>query len=126
MKIPPSSITSGPTFTKLTELYVPHIGWLEYPQQDDVARFLREGWFEYDIQAFLFLYLRDGDAFIDCGAHAGLYSVLAGRLTGPKGCLISIEPNPATYSLLERNLKANHVTWAITMRSAIYSKHGEM
>lgn len=110
----------------MNEVYVPHVGWLEYPAHDDVALFLREGWFEYEIQAFLFLYLRDGNTFIDCGAHAGLYSVLAGRLVGAAGRVVSIEPNPANHVILERNLKRNQVMRANAIQAAVYSRTEEM
>ncbi len=109
-----------------TEVYVPHVGWLCYPEKDDVLRFLREGWFEYDIQSFLFLYLRAGDRFIDCGAHAGLYSVLAGKRVGPTGRVISVEPNPAILELLNRNIEANGVTCATSVQTALYSRRQEM
>jgi FkbM family methyltransferase len=110
----------------MNEVYVPHVGWLDYPIDDDVARFLREGWFEYDIQAFLFLYLRNGNIFVDGGAHAGLYSVLAGRLVGAAGRLVSVEPNPDNYVILERNLQRNRVSWATAIQAALYSRTEQM
>jgi len=109
-----------------TETYIPHVGWLLYPAGDDVALFLRQGWFEFDLQTFLFLYLRPGDTFVDCGAHAGLYSVLAGKLIGPQGTLVSVEPNPAVCSLLRRNLESNGIAGSVIAEAAAYSASGTM
>ncbi len=117
---------AGPLPSLTTDVYVPHAGWLRYPKEDDVARFLREGWFEYDLQAFLSLYLRAGDLFLDCGAHAGLYSVLAGKLVGSTGAVISVEPNPAIFALLKQNLETNGVTWATPVQAALFSRRQEM
>ena len=60
----------------MSEVYVPHIGWLTYEDGDDVAELLNRGWFDYREQAFLWVFLRPGDRFLDCGAHVGLFSVL--------------------------------------------------
>ena len=61
------------------EVYVPHLGWLMHAPGEEVARSLNEGWFEYREQAFCWLYLQEGASVIDCGAHVGLFSTLAGK-----------------------------------------------
>jgi FkbM family methyltransferase len=90
----------------LEETLVPHVGWLRHEAGDDVGRYLREGWFEHLEQALCWLYLRDGDTVIDCGAHVGLFTLLAMRATGASGRVLAIEPNPHTASLLRRNIDA--------------------
>jgi FkbM family methyltransferase len=109
-----------------SEVYVPHVGWLSYPAKDEVARFLREGWFEYDLQAFLFLYLRAGNTFIDCGAHVGLYSIMAGKLVGDQGRVISLEPEASNFTLLKQNLNNNGVACATPIHAAVFSRSGSM
>jgi len=91
----------------IAEVLVPHIGWLAFPRQDHVGVYLQQGWFEYRELAFLSRYLRPGDRVVDCGAHVGLYSVLASRLVGPGGRVLALEPNPPTVAILQRNLAAN-------------------
>lgn len=64
--------------------------------------------YEPDVRGFLQSLLKPGYTFIDCGANIGYFSVLAGGLVGSEGKVVSIEANPVTYKLLERNLQANH------------------
>lgn len=44
---------------------------------------------------------------LDGGANVGFFSLLAGRLAGPQGRVISIEANPVTCELLRENLRRN-------------------
>jgi FkbM family methyltransferase len=56
-------------------------------------------------------YLEDFD-FIDCGAHAGLFSAQFSILSGQVQKLTAIEPNPAFFALLQLNIsnaRAAHV-----------------
>jgi FkbM family methyltransferase len=57
--------------------------------------------------------LRPGDSFIDVGAHIGLWSLVAGSSVGRGGKVLSLEPNPETYTKLLHNLALNQVvtTW---------------
>jgi FkbM family methyltransferase len=86
------------------ETFVAHCGWLLHPKGDEVARLLREGHYEADLQAFFWLYLRPGDNFLDVGAHCGLYSCLAARLTAPGGQTLTVEPNVSILPFLKENL----------------------
>ncbi|MBD0370035.1 MAG: FkbM family methyltransferase [Pyrinomonadaceae bacterium] len=63
--------------------------------------------YEPDVCKFLQYILKTGATFIDCGANVGFFSIQAGPLVGESGTVISIEANPHTYKLLERNLRAN-------------------
>ena len=64
--------------------------------------------------------LRPGMVFVDVGAHVGYYSVLAGRLVGPRGLVLAFEPNPRNYELLLANVWRNGLTnvacfpWAVS------------
>ena len=112
--------------TSTSPLFVPHVGWMDFFADDDVARFIAEGWFEYREQAFLQLYLRPGDIVIDAGAHAGLYSVLAGKITRGAGRTISIEPAPETAALLRANLARNGVENARVIEAALSNSNGRL
>jgi len=108
----------------VSELYIPHTGWLAHEPDDEVARFLAEGWFEYKEQAFLRLYLRSGDTFLDCGAHFGLFSVAAGRAMSDAGIIVAVEPHPESARFLEQNLRSNGITCAQVHRTAVHSRTG--
>jgi len=51
--------------------------------------------------------LRPGDAFLDAGANAGLYTVIAAHLVGPSGVVLACEPQNGVSSLLRANVIAN-------------------
>jgi len=51
--------------------------------------------------------LRPGDAFIDCGANVGLFSLIGATAVGPTGHVLACEPGPGTMALLEANVALN-------------------
>ena len=53
--------------------------------------------------------LRRDQVVIDVGAHAGYYTVAAGRAVGPGGVVHAFEPCPLTLDLLARNVAANRL-----------------
>jgi FkbM family methyltransferase len=48
--------------------------------------------------------LRPGMTFVDVGANWGYFTLLAATLVGPNGRVISIEPDPRLFSILEANV----------------------
>lgn len=90
---------------------IPYVGSIDMPKNDYVGQLLEEGIFEVAEQAFLWLYLRPGDVFLDCGAHAGLFSCIASRLLENTGKIVGFEPNPSCNEFYRKNLSklgANH------------------
>lgn len=83
--------------------YVPHVGWMTFERGDAVLTGLRDGAFEFAERAFLHRVLRPGDIFVDCGAHAGLYTRLCTPLVSPGGCIHALEPSPQTFARLLQN-----------------------
>lgn len=69
--------------------------------------------------------LKDGFVAIDVGAHVGVFTLKASEEVGEKGLVISFEPNPYTFNLLERNLKMNQVTNVIPYRIALSNSSGK-
>jgi FkbM family methyltransferase len=57
--------------------------------------------------AFVALCLRPGDLFVDAGANAGVYSVLAAGYAGAG--VIAVEPDPEALSALRDNLCLNRL-----------------
>ncbi len=62
--------------------------------------------------------LRPGMTVVDVGANLGYFALLAAKAVGPQGKVIALEPFPASYTLLERNVKANNLTNVVTVRVA--------
>jgi FkbM family methyltransferase len=55
----------------------------------------------------LSLLLSEGDTFIDVGANHGSFSIVASKLVGNSGRVISIEPQPKLAEVIRHSLQAN-------------------
>lgn len=80
----------------------------------------RYGYFDEEVCFYTISSLDEGATFIDIGAHFGSFSLLASKLVGEKGKVISIDPTPSTFRLLEWNLKqfaphSNYKTYNIAL-----------
>lgn len=53
-------------------------------------------------------FIRPGDLVVDVGANIGVYTRHFAEWVGPEGRVVSIEPGPLAYSLLEQNLRRTH------------------
>jgi len=65
------------------------------------------GSFEPGTVAALEKYLAPGGTFLDLGANEGFFSVLASKLVGPVGQVISVEPQTRLLTILQKNLSLN-------------------
>lgn len=96
---------------------VPYVGGavLHWPEAaGSVMICARFGLGEYTDMAFCLHLLRPEDLFVDVGANAGVYTVLAARAVGCK--VVAAEPVPTTYDLLMQNVYANHVSDRVDAR----------
>ncbi|MFN2309608.1 MAG: FkbM family methyltransferase [Gammaproteobacteria bacterium] len=70
--------------------------------------------------------LRPGDVFVDIGANAGIYSLTAAAAVGPRGRVLSVEPNPRMVERLTLNLSLNGFQdRAILEQAAVSDTPGE-
>ena len=46
---------------------------------------------------------RQGDVVLDVGAHFGYFTLLFSRLVGKSGRIVSLDPTPSTFAVLQRN-----------------------
>ncbi|MFJ9381447.1 FkbM family methyltransferase [Streptomyces sp. NPDC101455] len=65
------------------------------------------GVWEPNLTAWLSRRLRPGETFVDVGANIGYYTLLASRLVGPTGRVISIEASPAFHQALTSAARDN-------------------
>jgi FkbM family methyltransferase len=65
-----------------------------------------------------------GSNFLDVGANAGYFSCLLGKLAGPTGRVIAIEPEPQNRQLIERNLRNNGLKNVTLLPYAVGSAEG--
>ncbi|MDX3855047.1 FkbM family methyltransferase [Streptomyces sp. AK02-01A] len=76
--------------------------------QDLIQRYLYLfGVWEPHMTRWLQSRLRPGDTFIDVGANIGYYSVLASRLVGDSGRVVSLEASPAFHQTLLQQVRLN-------------------
>ncbi len=51
--------------------------------------------------------LKSGSIFVDIGSNIGYYSLIASKIVGNEGLVLSIEPNKVVYKKLIRNISLN-------------------
>lgn len=83
------------------------------------------GTHEEHVQTAIAEYVRPGSVVYDIGAHAGFFSLLAGRAAGPTGLVLAFEPLPANVQRLADNLAANAAKNVKFMPIAIADEDGE-
>jgi FkbM family methyltransferase len=71
--------------------------------------------------------LEPGMRALDLGANIGYYTVMMARLVGPGGRVYAVEPFPANFDLLGRNVRRNAISERTELeRVAIARADGEM
>ena len=76
------------------------------------------------IQKVLAARLRPGMVFYDLGANIGLFTLLAARLVGAKGRVISFEPDGEVAARLRRNIERNRFANVTVIEAGVWSKSG--
>lgn len=70
--------------------------------------------------------LRPGDTVVDIGANIGSFTVLAAKVVGPGGRVISFEPVAETFARLEENVALNGYGNVECRRAAIDDQEGTL
>jgi len=63
--------------------------------------------------------LTERKVFLDVGAHVGQFTLLASNLVGPRGRVVSFEPDPLTFRLLRKSIALNKLTNVVAVRAAL-------
>lgn len=104
--------------------------WGDYRMNLDLANAIHRqifmGCFGRDMTVWARALLPRGGAFLDVGAHAGYFTLLASHRVGVDGRVFAVEPNPAAYSALQEHLVANAVTNVISEMIAFSEKNGTL
>jgi len=104
---------------------VPGIGQFELRHHTDDLWHVTP-WRERAIIGFLRKSLRPGDVFVDAGANLGIYTVLASRLVGAAGRVISIEMMPDTADRLDAHIRLNMLSNVTVVRKALSNEAGQV
>jgi FkbM family methyltransferase len=81
-----------------------------------------EGGGETEVQAVLQSHLRAGMVFYDVGANIGLFSMIAARLVGTHGRVVSFEADPEIAARLREHVARNEFSWASVEETAVWSE----
>jgi FkbM family methyltransferase len=81
--------------------------WLERDAKLMTPAVLEYGYWAPELTALMRTALKRGMTFIDVGANVGYFSVLASKLVGPTGRVISVEVDPKNVEILRANLWKN-------------------
>src|SRR5271165_5084603 len=82
---------------------------------------VQQGIGEPQVQQALVSYLRPGMTFYDLGANIGYFSLIAARLVGPTGRVVSFEADPEIAARLRENLARNNFSRARVEEKAVWS-----
>jgi FkbM family methyltransferase len=74
------------------------------------------------VQQALVDYLGPGMTFYDVGANIGFFSLLAARIVGPFGHVVSFEADPEIAERLRENLARNEFDQATVVQKAVWSE----
>jgi len=84
------------------------------------------GTFARDMTRWARALLRAGGTFLDVGAHAGYFSLVAADRVGPDGAVYAVEPNPRTFAALRRHLDTNHVAQVRAFLCGLSDREGTL
>jgi FkbM family methyltransferase len=73
----------------------------------------------------LLRWLTPGDVFVDIGANAGYFTVLAAMRVGPGGRVFAFEPNPAVRRQLRRHVDLNALGDRVTIADVALAERDE-
>lgn len=70
--------------------------------------------------------VRSGDYAVDIGANVGCYTKVLSEVVGPQGLIVSLEPVPETFKILDHCVKKLSLTNVQTLNCAASDKNGTM
>ena len=82
----------------------------------------QQGIVEPAVQQAMKQHLRDGMNFYDVGANIGFFSLMAARMVGPSGIVVSFEADPEIASRLRENLMYNKFIGVSVEEKAVWSE----
>lgn len=86
------------------------------------GRAVQKGEIEPAVQNAIVEYLRPGMTFYDVGANIGFFSLLAARIVGPLGRVVSFEADSEIAARLRENLARNGFEKATVVQRAVWSE----
>lgn len=82
---------------------------LDASDQSDRTSYFLGRYYDLATQLYMREVVCPGDTFVDVGANIGMLTMLAARLVGPEGRVISFEPNADVYCRLRAHVQRNQL-----------------
>jgi FkbM family methyltransferase len=82
------------------------------------------GSYEYEKQKLFEQKITHGSIVYDLGAHVGFYTLLASKLTGPSGKVISFEPIQSNLNYLKKHIQINDIKNVAIIEAAVSDMSG--
>lgn len=86
---------------------------------------LADGEFEPDNVALIRAEVEPGQVALDLGANEGFFSAVLGRIVGPSGKVVAVEPQARLRPIIEANLALNGVDSHVVLSRAVGRDDGE-
>lgn len=86
---------------------------------------LTTGLYDISVSEVLFRLISPRDTVVDAGANVGYMTLLASVASGPGGRVLSFEPHPELFAVLERNVAAVRGKWSSAVVEANQVALGE-
>jgi len=99
--------------------------WIEIFEKPNISPLKKDKIYEQETTLFIRKYLNEGDTVWDVGANIGYFTLEFARSVGPKGKVLSFEPHPEIFQVLERNIIRNKYLNIITHNQACGSEPGQ-
>ena len=77
------------------------------------------GMYEPKVIGTLRRHLKRGDTCVDVGGHIGYLTLFMAQIVGPEGNVVTFEPMPDNYELLEENIRLNDLKNVRLERTAV-------
>lgn len=88
----------------------------ELANEDIMPCMTLDGFWEAWITRLMLGYIKPGFVCVDVGANVGYFTLVMAELTGEGGRVVAYEPEPDTFGLLVRNVKANGFSGRVRCR----------
>ena len=82
------------------------------------------GWYEMRTTELFVRLVRQGSTVIDIGANVGFFTLLAARLTGKGGSVVSFEPEATSFSLLSKSIEKNRFANVKAFQQCVSNQDG--
>jgi len=104
--------------------FIKYQGHIIYLDTMDSLGLLRNASFEEQESEVIKKFVKKGDAVFDLGANIGFHTLTLAKNVGKLGKVFSFEPCPETFSLLQKNVKANGYDNIVLIPKAVSEKSG--